>query len=927
MRILIFFALAMGIAGCEINVTAEAHLKKAQELLDRGDAVSSVIELKSALQRFPNDPRLRWQLGMVNLEYLGDGASAEKELRRARELGVEDSSIMPPLAESLLMQGRHAEVVSMKIDPQFSTAAQTGLWVSRSLALLMSGDTSGASVALGNAGSVGEKMPYLETTRARLVAAQGDRVEAIRILDVVVEDSPSYAPAWSLLGQLLLASGDAEAADKAMTRAMGLRVGNQTDQLNRSLCRLILERYDDAAADIASLRQQGVRSAQVEYVDGLLQFAQERYQLALEKFQQVRALESGHLGAVYFLGVTNFLLGNKESSIAFLEQISVRFPGHQPTRAMLAAIHASEGDFIKAEQLLKPVANNDSGDTWVLSSLGDALTRQGKFVEGLDYLHQVVDRLPASAQARLNLGVGLLAAGDAQAGIRALTEAEGLDPELTEAPIRKILALLDNHDFIEAMNSAVAIRDRSPDEVTGHLLIGLVHLAKQEIVPASEAFELVLRQQPGNISAGNALAFIAVRESRFDEAESYYQETLRFHPNNLSALVNLASVARAQGKLEEMESMLLAAIEHHPAALKPRLMLGSWYLNQNRADEAAVLMQEDRVSGSFMKNAAAVHILGNAQFFLGDFEAAGRSFSVLVDLLPDNAQAQFLLAEALVRNGDIAGAAASLQRGLALDEGNTDALILLARLQIDLRQLEDADATVLLVRQRAADAPELMILEGRLANAKENLEVAEQAYEKVFSQQPNNVNLLALVDVRWRQGKSDAALIDLQDWLEKFPDDQLIRFELANRQLMDGQREKAILGFEEVLRFAPNNVVALNNLAWLLREEEPARALSLSERANSIAPGSPAVADTFATLLFETGDSVRAMGVLDRALDKGSDDQALRYRKAMILAAVGQFEEALASIALALAPEKEFPYRAEALELQRQLERNIPKTK
>ncbi len=65
---------------------------------------------------------------------------------------------------------------------------------------------------------------------------------------------------------------------------------------------------------------------------------------------------------------------------------------------------------------------------------------------------------------------------------------------------------------------------------------------------------------------------------------------------------------------------------------------------------------------------------------------------------------------------------------------------------------------------------------------------------------------------------SPRAVEPLQRWLSREPEDAEARHLLADYYLGRGQDAEAREQLEILIRQTPNDVVALNNLAWLLRE-------------------------------------------------------------------------------------------------------------
>ena len=93
--------------------------------------------------------------------------------------------------------------------------------------------------------------------------------------------------------------------------------------------------------------------------------------------------------------------------------------------------------------------------------------------------------------------------------------------------------------------------------------------------------------------------------------------------------------------------------------------------------------------------------------------------------------------------------------------------------------------------------------------------------------------------------------------------------------------EAAEAAYRRALEVAPDNPIALNNLAWLLREQptQRAEAVKLAERSVELDPDSPAAWDTLAELRALTTDWSGALDAVERALAlPGADAAALNAK-------------------------------------------------
>ena len=104
LSIALAFTTSVTLSGCDriVSLSAEEYIQRAKDMQNQGDLKGSIIELKNAVQKDPNNAQARWLLGKAYIRFkLGD--SALKELEKARDLGVSESALRPYLGQALLL--------------------------------------------------------------------------------------------------------------------------------------------------------------------------------------------------------------------------------------------------------------------------------------------------------------------------------------------------------------------------------------------------------------------------------------------------------------------------------------------------------------------------------------------------------------------------------------------------------------------------------------------------------------------------------------------------------------------------------------------------------------------------------------------------------------------------------------------------------
>jgi uncharacterized protein (TIGR03790 family) len=130
--------------------------------------------------------------------------------------------------------------------------------------------------------------------------------------------------------------------------------------------------------------------------------------------------------------------------------------------------------------------------------------------------------------------------------------------------------------------------------------------------------------------------------------------------------------------------------------------------------------------------------------------------------------------------------------------------------------------------------------------------------------------------------------------------------------------DKAIERYRMVLAASPDNIVALNNLAYALavRKGDAAAALVHAQRAMGLSGGrSPEIADTLAWVQHLLGRDQEAADILGRIVKANPERALLRLHAGVVFAALGRLGEAAAELreALRLDPQLEKSDEAKAL--------------
>ncbi len=152
--------------------------------------------------------------------------------------------------------------------------------------------------------------------------------------------------------------------------------------------------------------------------------------------------------------------------------------------------------------------------------------------------------------------------------------------------------------------------------------------------------------------------------------------------------------------------------------------------------------------------------------------------------------------------------------------------------------------------------------------------------------------------------------------MTQHPDDVTIPLMLAQQHQQQKDLAAAKTGYRKVLGIDADNVVALNNLAFLLTEEKDPKGLEYAEHAHRLAPFNPNILDTYGWSLMRNGQAARGAKLLQMAASLAPGEPEIRLHLAQALAASGDKAGARKELGpLTTKLDKNSPIRAEAEKL------------
>jgi len=327
-----------------------------------------------------------------------------------------------------------------------------------------------------------------------------------------------------------------------------------------------------------------------------------------------------------------------------------------------------DGHAAAAERIYRGISADYPGYAEARGGLARALAAQGRAGEALAIL--------------LEVGQGLLHAGDTEAGQEYLSEAVAVVPQSAAAHAALGHALLlerDNVAALEHLRRARALGERSPGI---YLLLGAALWENKQLAESEATYREVLTLTRRSVPALQALGSLLLWEGRFDEAVPLLREALERNPGSAQMRMDLARALDGAGQVPEAIAAYRELLRAAPDQYKAHYNLALLLRRQGEAETARREMQAfQRAHATGQERTYREQTLKAQREYGWELIRAGRGSEAARHFrsLPESTETLSGLASALSVTGDHAGAAAALERAVLDSPERRDLRLRLAR--------------------------------------------------------------------------------------------------------------------------------------------------------------------------------------------------------------------------------------------------------
>lgn len=838
------------LSGCDSkpdSADTASFLTRADTYADQGQYRSAMVEVRNAIQADPDNVS-----HIVALAQIYQTIGAYEQASRLLEpwLATHASDVALPLARSYAERGKQLSALETleKYSPK-----------------------------------PGEEQLEASLIRAEALRLSREPAEALTLFESILAENPS--------------------SEKAITGIAKSHLDlNQPDQT--------IERVDDWNSN-------NLPQAEPLYWKGMAQYQQNRLEQASETLTEAVGAVPGsdiflpirgriltglsrvltEQGRITEAQVYNQILAENSKS-------GVREQGEEA----IAAIQA--GNIDEAKTILRDMLKLNPENDQVALMLGALSAGTGELEEGTRLLTENLDPETTPTQFIRAATMAQIDAGDREDALKSLeraVEARPNDNDLLAMYGILALSLPDHQETgVVSLNKAIS---KEPERVRLRLALAQHYARNQQPEQALGQLRMAFTANPAAWNTTGTYLNLLIQQGETAEAEEVRDSLLNGYGEEPSAVL-LASMADAQmGNTDAARKRLETLVRENPQLQAPKVSLAMLYARTDQNDKAVTtLIDAARITPEIIQPLQQAGRIYARDHSVEEVEQWLREIGNDYPELKMNADA--LAALINIRQGDLAGA-----RSLLEPWPSSESRVVRSATGQLLRAEAQAAASAEDYETARAKAAEAIALEpdnlgyallpagiyqvqGKPEEALSALDAVEETFGSdraivlartaLFRQTQGDDSAYDYLLEQWQSSDDTGLMPSLiglartqapetldeltNNWLQAAPDSVAAHMARADWLMTNNREIVAANHYEQVITRQPGNVAALNNLAWLMREDNPDRALELAGRARELAPDSPAVLDTYGWILHLSGNHSAARDAIERALSLAPDN-------------------------------------------------------
>lgn len=862
---------------------AAEHYSDAQKYIEQQQHSAAIIELKSAIQQAPENMQYRLTLGNLYL-ISGNPVFAQKELLKAKEAGATPEQVALNLVRASYLSGQHEDVLALYTEEDTTLAEPLNSYLKtlRALSELELGAVDKA-LTLFSELAMTEQPDIVSFAQSNILIPAGQYQDALEKLSSIPISSPIYQETLYLSANLHLMLHQYDQANTVLVEFLNAQPNNLRAHLLATQANLKQEKLAEAATHVDLVLKSFPDHAYANYLKALIEFESKNFIAAKEHVE--KAINSGYRPALarIIAALSSYELGQESQALFHLSAIEKQLDAFPDAKKMYIGLQLKTGNAADAGKLLQDTSF-EAKDLRLVATTAFNLVKQGSSADANELISKYEnagydDLASLTTLGALKLGIK----GQEAAGINDLELALQMDPSQHKTRLILASTYLRKQEYAK-VDAIVEEWLKSPDTaIAAHNLRAYSAILQQKMPAAEQSIKQALAIEPDNALANLLQATVMAYNKEYEKADKVLNTLLKQHPNYMPAITQLFYVSRQLNKEQQAVDYATSLLEKSTTNYPLRIFLARYhYLNRHYEDSLKLLANIDTD-----QQLPPAHWIMLADSYLKQDNAreAIRTGQKWLQQNPDDIRAALTYIEILRKLKKYPDALTVVDQQLYRLPKHELLTLTKLKLLIENNQFDTALALSNELPDSLSNRPDVLLIKGKIQLNKGQRSAALNDFLKSYEAAPEHASAMIIADTYAKDYSLRQGVEFIENHIQKNgANDSVYAFYATLLINTDANRAADI--YQQMLTKSPNNIILLNNYAWLLlKNNKPEQALSYAEKALQHAADNANVNDTYGAILVKVNRASEAIPYFKKALNlqPNYDEAKLNYAEALIL--------------------------------------------
>jgi len=569
------------------------------------------------------------------------------------------------------------------------------------------------------------------------------------------------------------------------------------------------------------------------------------FKQAQETAEEILKLDPSNVDALIILG--NAYAGQNEVDKAIQEYNYAIDLDPINLKAMLnlSAAHLRKNNIQQAESLFKKALENHPEDIQAHLALAGFYSSTKRPRDTETYLLKAFDLAPADSRSLYSLANFYLTQKKTSEAENVFKEAISRKPKEREPRWGLAQFYLQQGEIDTEIETLNELLRSFPDDDAAKLRLAMISLSREDETKAEEYTRSVLKSNDTNAQAHYMLGTILRKRQDFDKALEEFESAIKLNASLAPAYLEKANLLLMRGDLDECENTLQTILQLNKNYLPARGALAKLLvIRQNPRD---ALQQAQEVLEAMPNNEDALGARAEALRLLDRLDESKKDWIKLSEMQPQNAAYWYHLGAVEAVKKEDRSALTHFRKAVELKPDFINAINDIVYIHLKKKQYDTALSELDRLDNEKSPQDEIHRFRGQVYLANDDHSSAENEWRKAIELNPQNYRTyLLLGQLYQKQNRIPEAIRELDQLIAQNDKHTLAYLQKAYYLQVDNDFQGAIENYRKVLELDSQNIIAANNLAWLLTDNEInlEEALSLAQKAKKKHPEDPEIADT-----------------------------------------------------------------------------------